>query len=69
LRLTAIAVDALAGHPMTIQELCQTVGPVLGASKDEGVGDLPAPQKLEQQVGLEVVPNRVDRLGDAHRRC
>ncbi len=68
LRLAAVAVDAVAGHLVAVEELGQAVGAVLGAGEDQHVLDLVAPQQLEQQPGLELFPHRVDRLGDGRGR-
>ena len=42
LRLAAVAVDALAGDAVLLEELGEPVRPVLGAGEDEDVLDLPA---------------------------
>jgi hypothetical protein len=65
LGLGAVAVDPLAGHALLEQRLGEAVGAVLGARKDEDVLDVAALEQLEQQRGLEVLGNRIDRLRDA----
>jgi hypothetical protein len=68
LRLATVAVDAVAGDPLLVEELGEAVRPVLGAGEDEDVLDVPPPQQLHQQVGLQVLRDRIDRLRDAGRR-
>ena len=54
--------------PCADQVVRQPVGAVLGAGEDQGVADVAALEEGDQQGRLELLGDRIHRLGDAHGR-
>jgi hypothetical protein len=68
LRLRAVAVDALARDAVLREELGEAVAAVLGAREDDHVLEVAAAQQLEEQVRLDLLAHRVERLRHAGGR-
>src|SRR5688572_28522313 len=64
LRLRAVAVNARGGEPMMQHVIGQPVRTMLGPGENERFAYQPALKQLDEEVSLENLWNRVDRLGD-----
>ncbi len=68
LRLGAVAVDPLARHVVLLQEVGEAVGAVLRPREGDDAPDLAPREELEEELRLQLLRHRVDRLRDADGR-
>src|SRR4029450_9909902 len=68
LTVCPVAVDALAGHALALEERGDPVRTVLRAREDEDALQVAALEEREEQTALPLPRHRIRRLRDADRR-